>query len=173
MPHAVPTAGSHDHCLNFLMTCLLDQRKYKLSHTPHNHHQALPTQDPSHTLTHIYTPMMVVAAPAAEPATSHLVMVCSSKFLSMNRPTIIQLCILKAFSGMIPKVREITPAEHYHDNQFKTRLAGMCRLPLYQQKFNIHPLTSTPTTQSPILTNSYQYAQIRTNLHTYSAIFND
>ena len=55
--------------------------------------------------------MILVAAPAADPATSHLAKVGSSKFLSMNLPTMIQHCILKAFSGIIPNVRDTTPTE--------------------------------------------------------------
>ncbi len=55
--------------------------------------------------------MMVVAAPAAAPATSHLLMVGCSKCDSMYRPTMIHPCILNAFSGIIPNVRDTTPAK--------------------------------------------------------------
>ena len=65
-----------------------------------------------HDLTYcLYSPITVVAAPAAAPATSHLLIVGSSNFDSMNRPTMIQPCILKAFSGIMPNVREITPTQ--------------------------------------------------------------
>ncbi len=53
--------------------------------------------------------MIVVAAPAADPATIHLEMVGLSMCLSIHRPTMIQLCILNAFSGMMPNVRDTTP----------------------------------------------------------------
>ena len=66
------------------------------------------------------SPMMVVAAPAAAPAMSHLLMVGSSKRDSMNRPTMIQPCILKAFSGMIPNVRDTRPVFTGSRNNMKS-----------------------------------------------------
>ena len=56
-----------------------------------------------------YPPMSVVAAPAAAPATIHLLYVGCSKFLSIRRPTMIHPCIFRAFSGMIPIVRLTRP----------------------------------------------------------------
>ena len=66
-----------------------------------------------HTSIQMCSPIIVVAAPAAAPATIHLLIVGSSNLDSMKRPTIIHPCILKAFSGMIPNVRDTTPVyEH-------------------------------------------------------------
>ena len=63
-----------------------------------------------------HLPMIVVAAPAAAPAASHFKIPGSSKFRSMNLPTMIQPCILKAFSGMMPNVRDTRPEQENIDH---------------------------------------------------------
>ena len=78
-----------------------------LSTQPYMHTHTQSPPPPTHIPP---SPMMVVAAPAADPANIHFKMVGRSN-ISVYHPTIFHPCILKAFSGIIPIVRGTSPEE--------------------------------------------------------------